>query len=158
MTTPTLSSAGNEERGGGKEPDGNSSSAVGRDLRVEVFFFKDFFLGTALRFKTFFLADFFLEDFFFLVFFRGRAGFLFAATFFLALGRFFPDTFLRVVFFWNTGFPPAMWLRDRVFKRLDRNDRLRYKVLSLISGQYQSGFSLTDRWIAAGIYPFIYNR
>ena len=60
----------------------------------------------------------------------------------------------EMVLFWNTGFPPAMWLRDRVFKRLDRNKRLRYKMLSLISGRSDARFSVTDRLIAAGMIPF----
>jgi 6-methylpretetramide 4-monooxygenase len=64
----------------------------------------------------------------------------------------------EMVLFWNTGFPPLMWLRDRSFRRLDRNDRLRYKMLSLISGQSDTRFSFADRCIAAGMVPFWYNN
>ena len=60
----------------------------------------------------------------------------------------------EMVLFWNTGFPPAMWLRDRVFKRLDRHQGLRYKMLSMISGQPDARFSFTDRLISAGMVPF----
>jgi monooxygenase len=59
----------------------------------------------------------------------------------------------EMVLFWNTGFPPAMWMRDRVFKRLDRDKRLRYKMLSLISGRSDARYSFTDKLIAAGMMP-----
>jgi 2-polyprenyl-6-methoxyphenol hydroxylase-like FAD-dependent oxidoreductase len=58
------------------------------------------------------------------------------------------------VFFWNTGNPLIAWLRDRVFRTLDRNARLRYQVLSTTAGLRKTApFSLLDRVIAAGILP-----
>jgi monooxygenase len=63
----------------------------------------------------------------------------------------------EMVLFWNTGFTPAMWMRDRVFKRLDRDKRLRYKMLSLISGRSDARFSFADKLAAAGMVPIWYN-
>jgi len=58
------------------------------------------------------------------------------------------------VFYWNTGNPVVAFLRDRVFQTLDRNERLRYKVLSTTAGlRTTSPFDLIDRVIAAGFLP-----
>lgn len=58
------------------------------------------------------------------------------------------------VLFWNTANPVIGFLRDRVFRTLDRNARLRYRVLSTTAGLRQSPpFSLIDRVIAAGFIP-----
>ena len=59
----------------------------------------------------------------------------------------------EMVFFWNAGFPPLVWFRDHVLARLDRHDHLRYKMLSLISGQSHKGFNLVDRLVATGMIP-----
>ena len=56
--------------------------------------------------------------------------------------------------FWNTGNPLLAYLRDRVFRTLDRNARLRYRVLSTTAGlRTQPPFSLLDRVMAAGLLP-----
>jgi 6-methylpretetramide 4-monooxygenase len=61
------------------------------------------------------------------------------------------------VFFWNTGNPFVAWLRDRVFRTLDRNARLRYRVLSTTAGLRQTApFSMLDRLIAAGFLPDVF--
>ena len=58
------------------------------------------------------------------------------------------------VFYWNTGNPVVAFLRDRVFRTLDRNARLRYQVLSTTAGLRKTApFSLIDRVIAAGFLP-----
>ena len=58
------------------------------------------------------------------------------------------------VLFWNTGNPVLAFFRDRVFRTLDRNPRLRYQVLATTAGfRTQKPFSLLDRLIAAGIIP-----
>jgi 6-methylpretetramide 4-monooxygenase len=58
------------------------------------------------------------------------------------------------VFYWNTGNPLIAWLRDRVFRTLDRNARLRYQVLSTTAGLREAPpLSLLDRLIAAGFLP-----
>ena len=58
------------------------------------------------------------------------------------------------VLFWNTANPVIGFLRDRVFRTLDRNPRLRYRVLSTTAGLRQSPpFSLIDRVMAAGFLP-----
>ena len=56
--------------------------------------------------------------------------------------------------FWNTGNPLLAHLRDRVFRTLDRNHRLRYQVLSATAGlRTESPFGPVDRLIAAGLLP-----
>jgi len=58
------------------------------------------------------------------------------------------------VMYWNTGNPLVAYLRDRVFRTLDRNARLRYRVLSTTAGlRSQPPFSLLDRVMAAGFLP-----
>jgi 2-polyprenyl-6-methoxyphenol hydroxylase-like FAD-dependent oxidoreductase len=58
------------------------------------------------------------------------------------------------VMWWNTGNPVLAYLRDRVFRTLDRNARLRYQVLSTTAGLRTSPpFSLMDRVMAAGLLP-----
>ena len=58
------------------------------------------------------------------------------------------------VFYWNTGNPLVAFLRDRVFQTLDRNERLRYQVLSTTAGlRTRAPFDLIDRVIAAGFLP-----
>jgi 2-polyprenyl-6-methoxyphenol hydroxylase-like FAD-dependent oxidoreductase len=61
------------------------------------------------------------------------------------------------VFYWNTGNPLIASLRDRVFKTLDRNARLRYQVLSTTAGLRKTPpFSFVDRLIAAGFLPDVF--
>ncbi|MEK6801977.1 MAG: FAD-dependent monooxygenase [Nitrospirota bacterium] len=56
--------------------------------------------------------------------------------------------------FWNTGNPLVAYVRDRVFRTLDRNARLRYRVLSTTAGlRSRPPFSLLDRVMAAGMLP-----
>lgn len=58
------------------------------------------------------------------------------------------------VVFWNTANPVLGLLRDRVFRTLDGNPRLRYRVLSTTAGLRQTApFSLIDRVMAAGFLP-----
>lgn len=58
------------------------------------------------------------------------------------------------VLFWNTGNPLIANLRDRVFRTLDRNKRLRYQTLSATAGlRATPPFGLVDRMIAAGFLP-----
>jgi 6-methylpretetramide 4-monooxygenase len=58
------------------------------------------------------------------------------------------------VLFWNTGNPVIGYLRDRVFRTLDRNARLRYRVLATTAGLRSAApFTLVDRVMAAGFIP-----
>ncbi len=58
------------------------------------------------------------------------------------------------VLFWNTGNPALAWLRDRVFRTLDGNARLKYQMLSTTAGWRQTRpFGLVDRFMAAGLLP-----
>lgn len=58
------------------------------------------------------------------------------------------------VLFWNTANPLIGFLRDRVFSTLDRNARLRYRVLSTTAGlRKDPPFGMVDRLMAAGFLP-----
>jgi 2-polyprenyl-6-methoxyphenol hydroxylase-like FAD-dependent oxidoreductase len=58
------------------------------------------------------------------------------------------------VLFWNTANPVLAFLRDRVFRTLDGNARLRYRVLSTTAGFRRTPpFTLIDRMMAAGFLP-----
>jgi monooxygenase len=58
------------------------------------------------------------------------------------------------VMFWNTGNPLIAVLRDRVFRSLDRNRRLRYRMLMTTAGlRADPPFTLLDRLMAAGLWP-----
>ncbi len=58
------------------------------------------------------------------------------------------------VIFWNTGNPVLAFLRDRVFRTMDRNRRLRYNVLATTAGLRETPpFGLLDRLMMAGLLP-----
>jgi 2-polyprenyl-6-methoxyphenol hydroxylase-like FAD-dependent oxidoreductase len=58
------------------------------------------------------------------------------------------------VLFWNTGNPVLTLLRDRAFRTLDCNARLRYRILATTAGlRSRPPFSLLDRIMAAGLIP-----
>jgi 2-polyprenyl-6-methoxyphenol hydroxylase-like FAD-dependent oxidoreductase len=58
------------------------------------------------------------------------------------------------VFFWNTGNPLLVMLRDRVFRTMDSNRRLQYQVLSATAGlRTTAPFGWLDRFQAAGFLP-----
>lgn len=58
------------------------------------------------------------------------------------------------VLFWNTGNPILAALRDRVFRTLDRNPRLRYRTLAVTAGLRSTPpFGVLDRLMAAGLLP-----
>jgi 2-polyprenyl-6-methoxyphenol hydroxylase-like FAD-dependent oxidoreductase len=58
------------------------------------------------------------------------------------------------VLFWNTANPVIGFLRDRVFRTLDRNARLRYRVLATTAGLRSAPpFTVFDRIMAAGLMP-----
>lgn len=58
------------------------------------------------------------------------------------------------VFFWNTGNPVLGWLRDRVFRTMDTNPRLKYQVLTATAGLRETPpFGWMDRLQAAGFLP-----
>lgn len=58
------------------------------------------------------------------------------------------------VLFWNAGNPLLAILRDRVFRTLDRNARLRYRMLATTAGwRTTQPFGLIDRLRAAGLLP-----
>lgn len=54
----------------------------------------------------------------------------------------------EMVFFWNAGIPPLVWLRDQVFKKVQQRRHLHDKLLRTIAGVQLASFSLRDRWHA----------
>ena len=59
----------------------------------------------------------------------------------------------RQVFFWNAGDPIRTGLRDRVFRTLDQNARLRYRMLAQVAGLEVRPYDLLDYLQAAGLLP-----
>jgi 2-polyprenyl-6-methoxyphenol hydroxylase-like FAD-dependent oxidoreductase len=59
------------------------------------------------------------------------------------------------VFFWNAGDPIRTWLRDRVFRTMDQNARLRYRMLAQVAGLQVRPYSLLDYLKAGGFFPDI---
>ncbi|MDE3119068.1 MAG: FAD-dependent monooxygenase [Nitrospirota bacterium] len=58
------------------------------------------------------------------------------------------------VLFWNTGNPLLAYLRDRVFRGMERNKRLGYQVLATTAGfRSKPPFGLLDRLMIAGFLP-----
>ncbi|MDE3019694.1 MAG: FAD-dependent monooxygenase, partial [Nitrospirota bacterium] len=58
------------------------------------------------------------------------------------------------VLFWNTGNPLLAYLRDRVFRGMERNKRLGYQVLATTAGfRSTPPFGLLDRLMIAGFLP-----
>jgi len=58
------------------------------------------------------------------------------------------------VLFWNAADPVRCFLRDRVFRGIDRNARLRYQVLSVIAGlRTTPPLTWMDKFMAAGFLP-----
>lgn len=58
------------------------------------------------------------------------------------------------VVFWNSGNPLLAWVRDRVFRTLDGNRRLRHAVLETTAGlRATPPFGLWDRLVAGGFMP-----
>jgi 2-polyprenyl-6-methoxyphenol hydroxylase-like FAD-dependent oxidoreductase len=57
------------------------------------------------------------------------------------------------VFFWNAGDPIRTWLRDRAFRVLDHNARLRYKMLAQVAGVEERPYSHLDYLKAVGFLP-----
>ena len=59
----------------------------------------------------------------------------------------------EMVYFWNTGIPPMMWLRDRVFRKIEQNAQLGYKTLALTAGLSNRRLTMLDRLTTAGMIP-----
>jgi 6-methylpretetramide 4-monooxygenase len=58
------------------------------------------------------------------------------------------------VLFWNTGNPVIAYLRNRVFRTLDSNARLRYHMLTTTAGLRRTPpFTFFERFMAAGFLP-----
>ena len=57
-------------------------------------------------------------------------------------------------FFWNAADPVRCFLRDRVFRGLDRNARLRYQALTATAGlRTTPPLTWMDKLMAAGFLP-----
>ncbi len=57
-------------------------------------------------------------------------------------------------FFWNSRYSSIHWIVDRVLKKLDHNERLRFQVMETTAGlRDKPPFNFTDRLLAAGLLP-----
>ena len=57
-------------------------------------------------------------------------------------------------FFWNAADPLRCFLRDRVFRGLDQNARLRYQALTATAGlRTTPALTWMDKLMAAGLLP-----
>lgn len=57
----------------------------------------------------------------------------------------------ELTFLWNSGFFPLTWVRDRIFRTIQKNNRLQRKMLSTIAGIHVSSLSMMDRFLALGL-------
>ncbi len=53
---------------------------------------------------------------------------------------------------WNSGFGPLVWLRERIFRRIQENPRLQYTTLATVAGLHSKRYSLSDRLKAVGLF------
>jgi len=59
----------------------------------------------------------------------------------------------ELTLFWNNDWWPIGWLRERVFRSLARNRRLRSRMTALVGGLPVAPYSLVERFQAAGFLP-----
>jgi 2-polyprenyl-6-methoxyphenol hydroxylase-like FAD-dependent oxidoreductase len=59
----------------------------------------------------------------------------------------------ELTLFWNADFKPLVWIRNRVFRQLQKKPNLMYKMLSTVSGVKIDLFSMADRFRAIGFFP-----
>ena len=52
---------------------------------------------------------------------------------------------------WNSGFSPMVWLRERMFRQIQRNPGLLYKTLATVAGIHSKRYSVLDRLRAIGL-------
>jgi len=58
----------------------------------------------------------------------------------------------ELTWLWNSGFPPTVWARDRIFRSIDRKRDLHEKILMTIAGFKETSFGWTDRWRALHLW------
>lgn len=59
----------------------------------------------------------------------------------------------EMTLFWNAGSWPLTWLRDRAFRTMERNPRLRRRSLELVTGLAEAPLGWLDKLVAAGFLP-----
>ncbi|TAJ98573.1 MAG: FAD-dependent monooxygenase [Candidatus Manganitrophaceae bacterium] len=64
----------------------------------------------------------------------------------------------ELTWLWNSGFPPLVWARDRIFRSIHRKQDLHDKILMTISGLKEHPFGLIDRWRALHLWGGLLNR
>ncbi len=57
----------------------------------------------------------------------------------------------ELTFVWNSGFAPMVWLRERIFRQIQRNPSLQYTTLATIAGVHSKRYSLLERMKALGV-------
>lgn len=59
---------------------------------------------------------------------------------------------------WNSGWPPLVWARDRIFRVMDRDGDLQHRILAQIAGLGEDSLTLSDRLRALVGWPSRANR
>src|SRR3569832_1004822 len=58
----------------------------------------------------------------------------------------------EMTWLWNTGWPPLVWARDRIFRTLHHRKELQAKMLKSVAGVEMQPFDLYDRWQALRLW------
>jgi len=58
----------------------------------------------------------------------------------------------ELTWLWESRFPPLIWARERTFRAIQQEPRLRDKILSTIAGIHLQPFNLYDRWRALHLW------
>ena len=58
----------------------------------------------------------------------------------------------EMAWLWNTGWPPLVWVRDRIFRTLHHHKELRNKILTTVAGVKMQPFDFYDRWQALNLW------
>jgi len=64
----------------------------------------------------------------------------------------------EMTWLWNSGFPPLVWARDRIFRSIYYKRDLHDKILMTVAGWRQTPFGLIDRWRALHLWGAIPKR
>lgn len=58
----------------------------------------------------------------------------------------------ELTWLWNSGFPPMVWSRDRIFRSIHLKRDLHDKILMTVAGTKETPFGLIDRWRALHLW------
>lgn len=58
----------------------------------------------------------------------------------------------EMTWLWNSGLPPVVWARDRIFRSIYCKQDLHHKILVTVAGLKETPFNLFDRWRALHLW------